>query len=171
MWFAYSNNLALIRRFWNSNSLLFSLLLGAKVYIQDKFDAKKVCELVAKNQIEAITLVSLILRRMFDYNVPSFRSLQCIISGGAALPHTLVKDTLDILGEKLYNLYGTSEAGVCVAATQKDDKEVKIGTIGEFCFKWLSSRLARYQTPKDIIFLEEIPINILGEPNKKDRYH
>lgn len=34
-------------------------------------------------------------------------------------------------------------------------------------FTWLSKRIARYQMPKEIIFIKEIPLNSVGKPDKK----
>ncbi|WP_083813314.1 class I adenylate-forming enzyme family protein [Commensalibacter intestini] len=48
------------------------------------------------------------------------RSLQCIITGGAAISETLVTETLRSLGTILFSLYGTSEAGVCMIAAPDD---------------------------------------------------
>ncbi|HEV3261276.1 MAG TPA: fatty acid--CoA ligase family protein, partial [Gemmataceae bacterium] len=47
----------------------------------------------------------------------SLSSLQCIITGGALLSPALAQETLKRLGPKLFNLYGTSEAGVSIMAT------------------------------------------------------
>ncbi|MDF2650833.1 MAG: acyl-CoA synthetase (AMP-forming)/AMP-acid ligase, partial [Paenibacillus sp.] len=78
--------------------------------------------------------------------------------GGAELNPKLVKETLSQLGQVLFNLYGTSEAGLNVIATPQDltysaqtigrkikgvrlkivddlKKEVQIGQVGQFCIK------------------------------------
>jgi acyl-CoA synthetase (AMP-forming)/AMP-acid ligase II len=47
-------------------------------------------------------------------------SLQCVITGGAALPAPLAVETRRRLGDVLFNLYGTSEAGVAMFATPAD---------------------------------------------------
>lgn len=263
-------------------SLFISILLGSKIYLLQKFDAQKACSLINSKKIEVITLVPLMLFRMLNHNTEELKSLQCIISGGAPLNPALVQKTFDSLGHKLFNLYGTSEAGFSVLATPADlnyssntigkaiqgvtlkilntaNAEVENGTIGRLCIKskwaikgsnvwietgdlgfkdkngyyflkgrnddmivsggenvypmdleniliqhpdikqvavigikdeefgqrlkafmvidnnltkddilnWLSTRVARFQIPKQIEFLTDIPYSSLGKPDKK----
>ncbi|TJY39651.1 AMP-dependent synthetase [Cohnella pontilimi] len=137
--------------------LLFGAL-GKKVVIQRGFDAEKACRLIREHQVEVVTVVPLMLHKMLRTNVDDLKSLACIASGGAELSPKLVKETLTQLGEVLYNLYGTSEAGLNMIATPQDlarypntigrkikggalkimsdeKKEAEIGQVGQFCFK------------------------------------
>jgi fatty-acyl-CoA synthase len=111
-------------------ALCFSYLMGKDVYIRTGFDHEAACTLIRDQQIESVTLVPLMLRRMLDYNKEALRSLNCIVSGGAVLSAVLAKDVVDGLGNKLYNLYGTSEAGVCLLAGPEELKKYP-GTIGK----------------------------------------
>ena len=101
-------------------TLCMSVLLGATIFINKRFDAVKVCQLINKYNIEVITLVPLMLSRMMNYSTTQLRSLRCIITGGAPIAVTLVQRTINQLGEVLFNLYGTSEAGICMIATPND---------------------------------------------------
>lgn len=101
-------------------TLCMSVLLGATIFINKRFNAVKVCQLINKYNIEVITLVPLMLSRMMNYSTTQLRSLRCIITGGAPIAVTLVQRTINQLGEVLYNLYGTSEAGICMIATPND---------------------------------------------------
>ena len=101
-------------------TLCMSVLLGATIFINKRFDAVKVCQLINKYNIEVITLVPLMLSRMMNYSTTQLRSLRCIITGGAPIAVTLVQRTINQLGEVLYNLYGTSEAGICMIVTPND---------------------------------------------------
>ena len=101
-------------------TLCMSVLLGATIFINKRFDSVKVCQLINKYNIEVITLVPLMLSRMMNYSTTQLRSLRCIITGGAPIAVTLVQRTINQLGEVLYNLYGTSEAGICMIATPND---------------------------------------------------
>lgn len=111
-------------------ALCFSYLMGKDVYIRTGFDQEAACTMIRDQQIESVTLVPLMLRRMLDYHKESLRSLNCIVSGGALLSPLLAKDVIDALGHKLYNLYGTSEAGVCLLAGPEELKKYP-GTIGK----------------------------------------
>ncbi|WEK54094.1 MAG: AMP-binding protein [Candidatus Cohnella colombiensis] len=99
--------------------LLFSAL-GKKVVVRRGFDAQKACDLIREHQVEVVTVVPLMLRRMLKTNAADLKSLTCIASGGAELSPKLAEQTLSQLGEVLYNLYGTSEAGLNIIATPQD---------------------------------------------------
>lgn len=146
-------------------SLLIGIVLGAEMYVTQRFDAAQSCRLIARNQIEAVTLVPLMLQRLLKYDPGSLSSLQRILSGGAALSPVLARETLDRLGPKLFNLYGTSEAGFCIMGTpailsrkpesigqpvqgvrakivDDSDQEVGDGAIGRLCIRsaWSTSQ-------------------------------
>jgi len=137
--------------------LLFSAL-GKKVIVRRRFNAEIACSLIREHQVEVVTVVPLMLHKMLKTNVGDLKSLACIASGGAELNPKLIQETLSQLGEVLYNLYGTSEAGLNMIATPQDlaysrctigkkingvdlkildehKKEVKLGMIGQFCIK------------------------------------
>ena len=101
-------------------AVFIGLIVGSKMYLVTRFDASKGCALIEKNQIEVVTLVPLMLQRMLTQNADSLKSLACVVCGGAPLNPTLVEETFDKLGDVLFNLYGTSEAGFSVMATPAD---------------------------------------------------
>ncbi len=96
-------------------TLLMSIFLGSKIYLQTKFDANEASKLIKNEQIEVIALVPTMLRKLLE-TLHSLTSLKCIISGGAKLDEDIVTLTIVKLGNILYNLYGTSEAGFCIIA-------------------------------------------------------
>ncbi len=97
-------------------ALLLSVVLGAEMYFTERFDAARACALIARNKIEAVTLVPLMLQRMLRSDPDSLSTLRRIVSGGAWLNPALARETLGRLGPGLFNLYGTSEAGFCIMA-------------------------------------------------------
>lgn len=97
-------------------ALFMGVMLGARMYLTERFDAARACALVAKHRIEAVTLVPLMLQRMLKLDAGALSSLRRIISGGAWLSPALAKETRTQLGPVLFNLYGTSEAGFCIMA-------------------------------------------------------
>ncbi len=144
------------------SAIIIGIILGETMFLLPRFDAAKACEIIRKNQIEVVTVVPLMLQRMLRLDAGSLRSIQCIISGGAALNPALVEETFQTLGDKLFNLYGTSEAGFSVIATPADlknasdtigkkiagvnlkildenDRELPSGTVGKICIKSLWS--------------------------------
>lgn len=143
-------------------ALFVALVLGKKVFMQKRFDAKEICHRIQEEQVEVITLVPSMLQRMLKENRNQLDSLQCIVSGGAMLPQAVIEEAQrQLSGNKIFNLYGSSEAGFCIMATPTDldyssktigkpvkgvqvkiinpqGEEVENGTTGEICIrcKW-----------------------------------
>ena len=59
------------------------------------------------------------------------KSLKCMICGGDSLPKSLINLTHNQLGEILFNLYGTSEAGFFLLATPHDLASFDEPTLGK----------------------------------------
>lgn len=100
--------------------LLLFFALGKKAVISKDFRADKACQIVKEHQIEVITVVPLMIHKMLLSNPMALTSLKCIASGSAPLSPMLVKEVAERLGAVLYNLYGTSEAGLNIIATPED---------------------------------------------------
>jgi acyl-CoA synthetase (AMP-forming)/AMP-acid ligase II len=100
--------------------LLLFIPLGKKAVISCGFNPEKACRLIREHHVEVVTVVPLMLQKMLQTNTADLKSLACIASGGAKLSTGLVKETFKELGGVLYNLYGTSEAGLNFIATPKD---------------------------------------------------
>lgn len=138
--------------------LLLLIAMGKKMVIHSRFDADQACRLIHEHQVEVVTVVPLMIHKMLNHHPDSLKSLACIASGGAELNPKLVAETSSKLGDILYNLYGTSEAGLNMIATPQDLKyaattigrkitgarlkivddhknEVRIGEVGQFCIK------------------------------------
>lgn len=138
--------------------LLLFCALGKKVVIHRGFNAEKACRLIREHQVDIVTVVPLMLQKMLKSNANDLKSLSCIASGGAELNPKLVNETLSQLGDVLYNLYGTSEAGLNIIADPQDlrysaqtigrkidgvllkvmddhKKEVEVGSVGQLCMK------------------------------------
>ncbi|MFN0204564.1 MAG: class I adenylate-forming enzyme family protein [Bacteroidia bacterium] len=109
-------------------AVFMGIALGAKMQLLPTFEAETSLELLQKNQIEIALIVPLMLHRWLEKN-PELPHLQSIISGGAPLAPTLIEKLSQQLPAKLYNLYGTSEAGFCMMAKSKDliQKKTTIG--------------------------------------------
>ena len=102
-------------------AFLFSVLaLGKTAVIQDRFDAGAACAIIRKHQIDAVSAVPLMLEKMLSHNAADLVSLKCIACGGAKLNPGLIEKTKAELGNVLYNLYGTSEAGLNIIAAPFD---------------------------------------------------
>jgi len=161
--------------------LLAFLFLGKKVFITEKFNAETACHLISEYEIEAITVVPLMIQKMLQENPKELHSLRCIASGGAELSPKLILDVQSKLGPVLYNLYGTSETGLNMIATPHDlqyslktiGKKIKgmqlrvldenqealpAGIIGEFCIKnkWsMQNKKGRWVSTGDLGYYDQ----------------
>lgn len=160
--------------------LLSFLTLGKKVIIQESFDAERACALIRQHQVEVVTVVPLMIHKMLKHDKEALASLACIASGGAKLNPVLVKEVNHQLGDVLYNLYGTSEAGLNIIAVPEDfkyhantlgkvitggkllvveqGKEVGPDSIGQFCIrnKWsMMNNTSRWIQTGDIGYRDE----------------
>ncbi|NQX63059.1 AMP-binding protein [Paenibacillus qinlingensis] len=167
--------------------LLLFCALGKKVVIQRGFDAEKACRLIREHQVDIVTVVPLMVHKMLKTNTDDLKSLSCIASGGAELNPKLVQETLSQLGEVLYNLYGTSEAGLNIIAVPQDllysahtigrkingvhlkvldgqNEETPIGSVGQICIRnrwsmrnkasaWIETGDLGYRDEKGYYFL------------------
>jgi len=138
--------------------LLLFITLGKKMVISRGFNAQRACGIIREHNVEVVTVVPLMVHKMLKTSPEDLKSLACIASGGAELSPKLVEETISRLGDVLYNLYGTSEAGLNIVATPQDLKysaktvgrkingvslkildeeknEVEAGRIGQLCIK------------------------------------
>ena len=152
-------------------ALFIGVALGARMYFTKRFEAGRACSLIAQHQIEAVTLVPLMLQRMLSADAGSLSSLRCIITGGALLSPSLARESLERLGPTLFNLYGTSEAGFCIMGTpdllsrkpesigkpvrgvrasiiSESKQEVGEQTVGRLCIRsaWTTNQKNRIET-------------------------
>ncbi len=139
--------------------LLLLCALGKKAVVRRGFDAERACKLVREYGAEVATVVPLMLRKMLEADADGdLRSLACVASGGAELNPKLVEETRERLGDVLFNLYGTSEAGLNLIASPQDlaqsshtvgrlvrgsrlrivderGMEARTGQVGRFCIR------------------------------------
>ena len=115
------------------STLIISLLMGKKVCLQKRFDAIKTLEIIQHEQIEVMPIVPAMLSRFWQIEnaKEKMKSLRCLISGGDRLPKSLIDTTHKEIGEVIFNLYGTSEAGFFMLAKPKELASFKDTTLGK----------------------------------------
>lgn len=114
------------------STLIISLLMGKKICLQKRFDAIKTLEIIQREQIEVMPIVPAMLARFWQIEnaKEKMKSLHCLISGGDKLPKSLIDTTHQQIGEVLFNLYGTSEAGFFMLATPQELASFEETTLG-----------------------------------------
>lgn len=110
------------------SAMIVALALGRTVYLRPGFEAASAAALIDAERIDTLVVVPTMLRRLLSVSA-LLDPLRCVVSGGASLGVDLVHDARARLGEVLFNLYGTSEAGLSVLANPADLAAAP-GTIG-----------------------------------------
>ena len=115
------------------STLIISLLMGKKICLQKRFDALQTLTIIQREQIEVMPIVPAMLARFWQIEgaKKKMKSLRCLISGGDRLPKSLIDTTHQQIGEVLFNLYGTSEAGFFMLATPKELASFEETTLGK----------------------------------------
>ncbi|MBO4753254.1 MAG: AMP-binding protein [Bacteroidales bacterium] len=114
-------------------TLIVSLLMGKKICLMRHFETDQALEIIQDEKVEVFPIVPVLLARIWqqDDAREKLRSLRCIISGGDRLDRKLIEETQRQLGNVLYNLYGTSEAGFVMLATPEDLSRHEETTLGK----------------------------------------
>ena len=97
--------------------MVLAIFLRKETSLTRRYRTADALSMIQAHAIESAILVPLMLGRMMAMDPTSLASLRCIVSGGAILPEPLARGVIECLGDVLYNLYGTSEAGFSVIAT------------------------------------------------------
>ena len=115
------------------STLIISLLMGKKICLQKRFDALQTLAIIQREQIEVMPIVPAMLARFWQIEgaKKKMKSLCCLISGGDRLPKSLIETTHKEIGEVIFNLYGTSEAGFFMLANPKELASFKETTLGK----------------------------------------
>ncbi|WP_162287820.1 AMP-binding protein [Indiicoccus explosivorum] len=100
--------------------MLVSVALGQLLILTRTFKAKQACFLVTCHRVDVLIAVPLMVQKMLEEDEHSLSPLKCIASGGAPLPSKLAAEITRVCGPVLYNLYGTTEAGLRTIATPQD---------------------------------------------------
>jgi acyl-CoA synthetase (AMP-forming)/AMP-acid ligase II len=120
---------------WGFLHFTLGLGLSSTLVLRRKFDPEGALSAVAQFECTALAVVPVMLQRILD--VPEdvitkydTRSLKIIAASGSALPGDLATKAMDLFGEVLYNLYGSTEVAWATIATPADLRQAP-GTAGK----------------------------------------
>ncbi len=113
---------------WGFANLGFALGLGEHVVLRDRFDAEGTLEAVARSKARVLVAVPVMLQRILALPDEVRRrhdvsSLEVVAVSGSALPPGMASAFMDVFGDILYNLYGSTEAGWAAVAGPSDLRE------------------------------------------------
>jgi fatty-acyl-CoA synthase len=120
---------------WGLLSSMLALGLGNTLVIKRKIDPKFTLEALEEHRADALITVPILLARLMDLGTDEIeardlRSLRVIAVSGSALAADLATRAMDLLGDVLYNLYGSTEVAYATIATPHDMRAAP-GTVGK----------------------------------------
>ncbi len=106
-------------------TLGMSLALAAPLFILPRARAEDLLSCIAENEIRVVVLVPTVLRRLLEGGMEggmagATTTVRQVICGSAPLTASLATQGTERLGPILFNLYGSTEAGLISLATPED---------------------------------------------------
>jgi fatty-acyl-CoA synthase len=117
------------------SQLIVALALGCAVVVQRRFDPEATLRAVAEQHCTAMVVVPTMLRRILDLGPDVLArydtsALRVILTAGSVLTPDVGNRALDVFGDVLYNLYGSTEVAVATVATPGELRSAP-GTVGK----------------------------------------
>jgi acyl-CoA synthetase (AMP-forming)/AMP-acid ligase II len=119
---------------WGLAHLTLGAPLSSTLVLRRRFDAEETLQAVARERASTLVLVPVMLQRMLALPAQTLDALdlsclRVIASSGSVLPGELSTRAMDVLGDVLYNLYGSTEAA-WVSVAGPEDLRAAPGTAG-----------------------------------------
>ncbi len=110
---------------WGLAGLQISTPLRATVVLPERFDAEDCLRLVAEHRVASMIVVPTMVNRILDLPASvraryDTSSLRAVVSCGAPLAGATVLQFMDVYGDILYNVYGSTEVSWATIATPDD---------------------------------------------------
>ncbi len=110
---------------WGFAHLILGTALASTLILRRRFDPLDTLRTVSEHRATALVVVPVMLQRILELDAEVVRrydtsSLRVIASSGSALPGPLAERVMDTFGEKLYNLYGSTEVAWATIATPEE---------------------------------------------------
>jgi acyl-CoA synthetase (AMP-forming)/AMP-acid ligase II len=120
---------------WGYSHFLLALTLSSTLVLRRRFEPAAALRDIETHQADTLVVVPVMLQRILDLGEEEIRrhdtsSLRVIALSGSALPVPLAKRGLDVFGDVLYNLYGSTEVAWATIATPEDLRAAP-GTTGK----------------------------------------
>jgi fatty-acyl-CoA synthase len=105
--------------------MVLAMGLGSTIVTRRRFDAEEVLDGLERNRCTALIVVPVMLSRIIGLGEEEVRRrdlspLRIVFCGGAQLEADLAVRSQDMLGDVVYNLYGSTEVAYASIATPED---------------------------------------------------
>ena len=120
---------------WGFAHFTLALPLSSTLVLRRRFDPEATLRAVAEHRASALAVVPVMLQRILELPAETIESydtscLRIIAASGSALPGELATRVMDVFGDVLYNLYGSTEVAWASIATPADLRAAP-GTAGK----------------------------------------
>lgn len=117
---------------WGYANLQLAGAMRSTVVLRRRFDPEEAMRVVATHRCTSMAVVPVMLQRILELEDPpqvDTSQLRIVASSGSALPGPLATRWMDVHGDTLYNLYGSTEVSWATIATP-EDLRARPGTAG-----------------------------------------
>ena len=102
---------------WGFTHFTLALGLATTIVLQRRFDPEATLARIAQHRCTTLVVVPVMIQRILELDDEVLRrhdvsSLRAVPVSGSALPGPLSERWMDLFGDNLYNLYGSTEDGV-----------------------------------------------------------
>ncbi len=120
---------------WGFLHFTLGLALGSTYVLRRRFDPEGTLAAIADNRADALVAVPVMLQRILELPAEArerydLSSLRVTAASGSVLPGEMATRWMDLFGDNLYNLYGSTEVAWASIATPADMREAP-GTAGQ----------------------------------------
>jgi acyl-CoA synthetase (AMP-forming)/AMP-acid ligase II len=120
---------------WGFAHFTLALPLSSTLVLRRRFDPEDTLRAVAEHRATALAVVPVMLQRILELPIETLesydtRALRVIAASGSALPGELATRVMNVFGDVLYNLYGSTEVAWATIATPADLRAAP-GTAGK----------------------------------------
>jgi acyl-CoA synthetase (AMP-forming)/AMP-acid ligase II len=110
---------------WGMAHFQLGLSLRSTYILRRKFDPEETLRATAESGATALVVVPVMMQRILELPEETIReydlsALRVTAASGSALPGELATKWMDVFGENLYNLYGSTEVAWATIATPED---------------------------------------------------
>ncbi|UIR57656.1 AMP-binding protein [Sphingobacterium sp. SRCM116780] len=113
-------------------SLILALFLKHDIYFSSHFNSKLIVHSINNNRIDCLVVIPSMIGKLIDIDAYALGNCKCIISGADKLEPQWTSYVINQYNKtKIFNLYGTTELGICSIAAH-DDLMMANDTIGRF---------------------------------------
>ena len=119
---------------WGYAHWSLGLSLASTIVLKRRFDPEAILSLTAQHRASALVVVPVMIQRILELDDEvlgryDLSALRVVAVSGSALPASQSERWMDLFGENVYNLYGSTEVAWATIATPRELREAP-GTAG-----------------------------------------